>query len=47
MCGCSHQLAFDGDEANCSACEKPYIKIKGEVSPISEEGATVKLEAVG
>ena len=45
MCECGHQLAFKGDVATCSECEKKYIKVKGEVSPISEEVRLVKLEA--
>jgi len=47
MCGCGHQLTFDVDTTNCSGCEKSYIKVKGEVSRIFEEGRLVKQEAAG
>ena len=47
MCACGHQLTFDSDDAICSGCEKPYIQVKGEVSPISGEGRLMKLETLG
>jgi UDP-2-acetamido-3-amino-2,3-dideoxy-glucuronate N-acetyltransferase len=45
MCECGHQLTFNGDVATCSGCEKPYIKVKGDVSPISGEKKPVKFKA--
>jgi UDP-2-acetamido-3-amino-2,3-dideoxy-glucuronate N-acetyltransferase len=45
MCECGHQITFDGDTATCSECEKQYIKVKGEVSPISEVVRMVNIEA--
>lgn len=47
MCECGHQLTFDGDAAICSGCGKPYIKVEGEVSSISEEARLVKSAAAG
>jgi UDP-2-acetamido-3-amino-2,3-dideoxy-glucuronate N-acetyltransferase len=47
MCECGHQLDFKGDDATCSECEKPYIKVKGDVSPISGEEKPVKFKAAG
>lgn len=44
MCECCHQLTFYGDAAICSGCEKPYIKVKGGVNPISEEVRLMKIE---
>jgi len=47
MCECGHQLAFKGEVATCSECEKPYIKVKEVISPVRNEGEIVKLGAVG
>ena len=47
ICECGHQLIFDGNTAFCSECEKPYINVKGEVSPVSDEASLVKLGAIG
>jgi len=47
MCECGYQLTFNGDVATCSGCEKQYIKVKGEVSPISGEARLMRLEASG
>ena len=47
MCECGHQLTFNEDAARCSACEKPYSKVKEGIRPVSEKGRMVKLEAVG
>jgi len=47
MCECGHQISFDGDVATCLGCEKQYVIVKGEVSPISGEARLMWLEAAG
>jgi UDP-2-acetamido-3-amino-2,3-dideoxy-glucuronate N-acetyltransferase len=46
MCECGHQLAFNGDVANCYECETPYIKVKEGISPVADEVKRVQLGAV-
>jgi UDP-2-acetamido-3-amino-2,3-dideoxy-glucuronate N-acetyltransferase len=47
MCECGYQLTFNENTANCSACEKQYIKDKESVSVVDDKEMIVKLKIAG
>jgi UDP-2-acetamido-3-amino-2,3-dideoxy-glucuronate N-acetyltransferase len=47
ICECGHQLTLNENTANCSACEKQYIKDKESVSVVDDKEMIVKLKIAG